>query len=40
MKQITLIRHANVDIDNNVKIDSSSLKNWGMMVLKLDDMKE
>lgn len=28
MKQITLIRHAKVDIDNSQKIDSVLLKNW------------
>jgi len=28
MKQIILIRHAKVDIDNSQKIDSVSLKNW------------
>jgi broad specificity phosphatase PhoE len=28
MKQITLIRHAKVDIDNSQKIDASSLKTW------------
>ncbi len=28
MKQIILIRHAKVDIDNSKKIDSVSLKNW------------
>ena len=28
MKQITLIRHAKVDIDNSEKINASSLKHW------------
>ena len=28
MKQIILIRHAKVDIDNSQKIDSLALKNW------------
>jgi hypothetical protein len=40
MKQITLIRHVKVEINNNEKIDSSSLKNWGVTVLKLEDMKD
>jgi len=28
MKQITLIRHAKVDMDNTQKMDAASLKNW------------